>query len=101
MTALQPAPTPRKAATAPDSWRAGFRFDHVKVLIVCRGPIRMEAVEAFERLGTQPCGILLSEKDSVVYPNALAPELRHVGRNERVHRLPDYVGATADRKSVV
>ncbi|HEX7927720.1 MAG TPA: biotin carboxylase N-terminal domain-containing protein, partial [bacterium] len=76
-----------------------FTFDAVKVLIVCRGPIRLEAIEAFERLGTQPCGILLSEKDSVVYPRALAPEVRRVGRNERVHRLPDYAGASADEKA--
>ncbi len=77
---------------ASHAWREGFRFDRVKVLIVCRGPIRLEALEAFERLGVQPSGILLSEKDSVVYPRALSPELRRVGRNERVHRLPDYAG---------
>ena len=58
------------------TWRARFTFDHVKPLIVCRGPIRQEAIDVFEQAGTQPCGILLSEKDSVVYPRALAPELR-------------------------
>ncbi|MDH5752101.1 MAG: biotin carboxylase [Deltaproteobacteria bacterium] len=79
-------------------WRRKFPFDHVKVLIVCRGPIRLEAIQVFEKLGTQPCGILLSEKDSVVYPRALSPELRLVGRNERVHRLPDYAGASAEEK---
>ncbi|MCH8882525.1 MAG: biotin carboxylase, partial [SAR324 cluster bacterium] len=42
--------------------------------------------------------ILLSEKDSVVYSRALAPELRAVGRNERVHRIPDYGGINAEEK---
>ncbi len=68
------------------------------MLITCRGPIRLEAIDVFERMGTQPCGILLSEKDSVVYPRALSPELRLVGRNERVHRIPDYSGRTAEEK---
>lgn len=86
-------------SAAPHAWREQFRFDHVKVLIVCRGPIRLEALDAFERLGVQPSGMLLSEKDSVVYPRALSPELRRVGRNERVHRLPDYAGATAADKA--
>jgi biotin carboxylase len=38
-------------------------------------------------------GILLSEKDSIVYTNALAPELRHIAP-EHVHRVRDYTGAT-------
>jgi len=80
-------------------WRESFRFDGVKVLIVCRGPVRREALDAFAALGAQPSGILLSEKDSVVYPRALAPELRLVGRNERVHRIPDYAGANAAEKA--
>ena len=97
---MPPTRKTRHAPPAPAvSWRDSFTFDHVKVLIVCRGPIRMEAIEVFERLGTQPCGILLSEKDSVVYLRGLAPELRHIGRNERVHRIPDYMGATAEAKA--
>ncbi|MDP7630116.1 MAG: hypothetical protein QGF03_05975, partial [SAR324 cluster bacterium] len=60
---------------APEStWQDQFTFAHVKGLIVCRGPIRLEAVECFESLGAQ-CGILLSEKDSILYPQTLAPEL--------------------------
>lgn len=80
-------------------WREQFRFDEVKVLIVGRGPIRLEAIQAFQRMGTQLCGMLLSEKDSVVYPRALAPELRLIGRNDRVHRIPDYAGTTAAEKA--
>lgn len=93
-----------KTQTAPaqvnvDAWRSEFSFAHIKCLIVCRGPIRLEAIQVLEALGAQPCGILLSEKDSVVYPRALSPELRAVGRNERVHRIPDYAGTNADEKA--
>ena len=94
-------PASRLPTSAPGvgpPWPERFRFGHVRVLITCRGPIRLEAIEAFERMGTQPCGILLSEKDSVVYPRALSPELRRVGRNERVHRIADYSGRTAEEK---
>ncbi|MCH7476959.1 MAG: biotin carboxylase, partial [SAR324 cluster bacterium] len=83
---------------APGRWLEQFRFDHVKVLIVGRGPIRLEALAAFDRLGAQPSGILLSEKDSVVYRRALAPELRRIGRNERVHRIPDYAAGDGDQR---
>lgn len=76
-------------------WSEGFRFDDVKCLIVCRGPIRKEALEIFDAMGTQPCGILLSEKDSLVYPKTLAPELRLIPqRQARVHHVSDYTGAT-------
>jgi acetyl/propionyl-CoA carboxylase alpha subunit len=99
LTAPQPLQSTAGSEPGGGAWRDSFRFDHVKVLVVCRGPIRLEAIEAFERLGAQPCGMLLSEKDSVVYPRALAPELRRVGRNERVHRIPDYAGNTAAEKA--
>lgn len=88
-------------APDPQSWRAQFPFGHVKVLIVCRGPVRLEALDAFERLGALPSGILLSEKDSVVYPRALSPEVRRVGRNERVHRIPDYAATGADKARII
>lgn len=77
----------------PDSsWQSAFSFDHVKCLIVCRGPIRLEAMTVFEELGVN-FGILLSEKDSIVYPQTLAPELRSLSnRSEKVHHVPDYMG---------
>ena len=81
------------------SWSQKFTLSHVKCLIVCRGPIRKEAMEIFDELGTQPSGILLSEKDSIVYPQTLAPELRMIEDKIRsVHRIPDYVGATKEEK---
>ncbi|MCZ6533492.1 MAG: biotin carboxylase [SAR324 cluster bacterium] len=87
--------TPARGAKH-ENWWEQFRFDHVKVLVVCRGPIRLEAVTTFDRLGAQPSGILLSQKDSVIYSRALAPELRHVGRNARVHRISDYGSSLAE-----
>ncbi len=51
----------------------------------------------FEEMGIERVGILLSEKDSIVYPNALAPELRTV-RPEHVHRVRDYTGATKEER---
>ncbi|HBS05261.1 MAG TPA: hypothetical protein DEA96_09865, partial [Leptospiraceae bacterium] len=73
------------------SFAKSFRCDHLNILIVCRGPIRMEAMEVFESLGAG-YGILLSEKDSVTYPHTLAPELRLLTDPNRVHRIPDYTG---------
>ena len=39
-----------------------------------RGPVRLETMQTFESMGAS-YGILLSEKDSIVYPQTLAPEL--------------------------
>ncbi|MDG1176873.1 MAG: biotin carboxylase N-terminal domain-containing protein, partial [SAR324 cluster bacterium] len=83
----------------PDSsWQSSLSFDHVKCLIVCRGPIRLETMTVFEELGAN-IGMLLSEKDSIVYPQTLAPELRALSnRSEQVHHVPDYMGATKEER---
>jgi biotin carboxylase len=65
---------------------------------VCRGPIRLEAMTVYEEMGISHYGILLSEKDSIVYPNALSPELRLLTDNSRVHRVPDYTGASKEER---
>jgi acetyl/propionyl-CoA carboxylase alpha subunit len=79
-------------------WQQQFTFDHVKCLIVCRGPIRLEVIDIFESLGAE-CGILLSEKDSIVYPQTLAPELRRIrNRHQQVHHVPDYIGTTREER---
>lgn len=83
----------RRLATSPSAWARSFVCDDVRPLIVCRGPIRKEAIDVFRELGITHCGILLSEKDSIVYTQALAPELRFVGP-DNVHRVSDYSGAT-------
>jgi acetyl/propionyl-CoA carboxylase alpha subunit len=52
----------------------------------------------YEEMGISHYGILLSEKDSIVYPNALSPELRMLTDNSRVHRVPDYTGASKEER---
>ena len=74
-----------------------YRVDGMP-LIVCRGPIRKEAMDVFEEMGISRYGILLSEKDSIVYPNALSPELRKLTDTRRVHRVPDYTGASKEER---
>ncbi|MEL7372594.1 MAG: biotin carboxylase N-terminal domain-containing protein, partial [Myxococcota bacterium] len=86
----------RRLDSAESDWVRSFRVD-LKPLIVCRGPIRKEALDTFTEMGMSHIGILLSEKDSIVYTQALAPELRQVPC-DHVHRVPDYTGATKDER---
>jgi len=80
------------------SWQSEFTFDHVNCLIVCRGPIRLETMKVLKELGAN-YGILLSEKDSIVYPHAIAPELRAISnRRRQVHHIQDYVGTTREER---
>ena len=65
-----------RASEADSDWLRSFDVSDVKCLVVCRGPIRKEAFDVFDEIGTREYGMLLSEKDSVVYPRCLAPELR-------------------------
>jgi len=88
----------RKLAERPSAWVRQFDCTHIKPLIICRGPIRKEAMDVFAEMGIEHYGILLSEKDSIVYPRALAPELRVLTDPTRVHRVPDYTGATKEER---
>jgi acetyl/propionyl-CoA carboxylase alpha subunit len=88
----------RRLGAAASRWVRSFACEDLKPLIVCRGPIRKEAMDVFEEMGIQRYGILLSEKDSIVYPNALAPELRQLTDTRRVHRVPDYSGASKEER---
>lgn len=87
----------RRLSVAAAAWARGFACEDVRPLIVCRGPIRKEAMDVFEQMGITHYGMLLSEKDSIVYTQALAPELRRM-RPEHVHRVRDYTGATAEER---
>jgi acetyl/propionyl-CoA carboxylase alpha subunit len=80
-------------------WVAQFDCSNVRPLIICRGPIRKEAMDVFAEMGIEHFGILLSEKDSIVYRNALAPELRSLTDPDRVHRVPDYTGANKEERN--
>ena len=88
----------RRLAASPSAWVRSFACEDLKPLIVCRGPIRKEAMDVYAEMGISHFGILLSEKDSIVYPRALAPELRSLTDSRRVHRVPDYTGASKEER---
>jgi acetyl/propionyl-CoA carboxylase alpha subunit len=88
----------RRLGKSDSEWVRSFASEDLKPLIVCRGPIRKEAMDVFEEMGMTLYGILLSEKDSIVYANALAPELRQLTDSGRVHRVPDYSGASKEER---
>ncbi len=87
----------RKLARSGSAWARSYLCEDMRVLIVCRGPIRKEAMDVFEQMGLASYGILLSEKDSIVYTLALAPELRAI-HPSRVHRVKDYSGANKEER---
>jgi len=80
------------------AWLRSFALDAMKILVVCRGPVRKEAFDIFDEIGVREYGMLLSEKDSVVYPRCLAPELRSFRFPANVHRVRDYTGAGQEEK---
>ena len=82
----------RAYADADSAWVRSFDPAPIKCLVVCRGPVRLEAFEIFDAIGVREYGMLLSEKDSVTYPRCLAPELRGFRFPANVHRVPDYMG---------
>lgn len=87
----------RQLGKSNSEWARSFAADDMSVLIVCRGPIRKEAIDVFREMGMTKVGILLSERDSIVYPRALAPELRSLDA-KHVHRVADYTGATKEER---
>jgi acetyl/propionyl-CoA carboxylase alpha subunit len=88
----------RQKKQAASEWTRSFCAEDMKPLIICRGPIRKEAMDVFDEMGVNSYGILLSEKDSITYNNALAPELRKLTDPSRVHRVPDYSGANKEER---
>jgi acetyl/propionyl-CoA carboxylase alpha subunit len=87
-----------RAGEAESAWVRSFDVSDVKCLVVCRGPVRKEAFDVFDEIGVREYGMLLSEKDSVVYPRCLAPELRSLRFPSNVHRVPDYMGVGQEEK---
>ena len=88
----------RQLGNSDSAWIQGFDCSGMRPLIICRGPIRKEAIDVFSEMGIHHFGILLSEKDSIVYPRALAPELRVLTDSSRIHRVPDYTGASKEER---
>ena len=83
---------------ADSPWLKSFTLARIKCLVVCRGPVRKEAFEVFDEIGIGEYGMLLSQKDSVVYPRCLAPELRDMRFPRNVHRVEDYMGSGQEEK---
>ena len=90
MRGAQPRQTARPAKDS--AWVRRFDCTDLKPLIICRGPVRKEAMDVFEAMGVAGYGILLSDKDAVAYPRARAPELRTMTNPNAVHRVTDYAG---------
>lgn len=88
----------RRLSTSPSAWVRSFSCEDLKPLIVCRGPVRKEALDVFHEMGMTHFGILLSEKDTIGFTHALAPELREFTDPNRVHLVPDYTGATKEER---
>ena len=88
----------RRLGQGAAAWTRQFDCTDVRPLIICRGPIRKEAIDVFTEMGITHFGILLSEKDSIVYRNAIAPELRSLTNPDRIHRVPDYSGADKEER---
>ncbi len=88
----------RRLGKAKSQWVNQFRCEHIRPLVICRGPIRKEAIDVFSEMGIEHFGILISEKDSITYRNALAPELRMLKDFSRVHRVKDYTGLTKSER---
>ncbi|MBV1906600.1 MAG: hypothetical protein KUG75_11015, partial [Pseudomonadales bacterium] len=88
----------RRLSTSASEWVSGFSCEDLKPLIICRGPVRKEAMDIFEEMGIKHYGMLLSEKDSITYSAALAPELRQFTDPERLHRVPDYSGTSREER---
>ncbi|RLP54802.1 MAG: biotin carboxylase [Ketobacter sp.] len=89
----------RRRKASDSAWVSQFDCSDMKPLIICRGPIRKEVMDVWEEMGITDYGILLSEKDSITYNNALAPELRQMANPDRVHRVPDYTGMDKDERT--
>ncbi|MCC6623332.1 MAG: biotin carboxylase [Deltaproteobacteria bacterium] len=87
----------RRLGRAASAWVRSFSCEDVRPLVVCRGPIRKEALDTFRQMGITRYGMLLSDKDSIVYKQALAPELRSLGVHQ-VHPIRDYSGASKDER---
>ncbi len=87
----------RRLSQSNSAWVRQYACEDIDCLIICRGPIRKEVMDVLTEMGAE-YGILLSEKDSIIFQNALAPELRLINDPTRIHRVPDYTGATKEER---
>ena len=80
-------------------WLRSFSMQDMKILVVCRGPVRMEAFQIFSAIGIRDYGMLLSEKDSIIYPRCLAPEIRSIPNQQNTPSGGRLHGRGAGRKN--
>lgn len=78
MTPSTPQPTP------------AIPLDRFRILIVCRGPIAMEALEVARDLGLPRPHIIVSKREVYESAEAFAPWAEHVDLYERLHVVDDY-----------
>ena len=82
------------------TWTTRFDCADLKPLIICRGPVRKEAMDVFEAMGITGYGILLSDRDATAHSSARAPETRTMRDRKAVHRVADYSGTdSAEREA--
>ena len=94
LSAINPSPLSedRRRLRAATAWERGFDCSALRPLIICRGPIRKEAIDAFREMGMRHIGMLVSDRDSIVFEGGRAPELRQLDA-ECIHPVSDYSGA--------
>ncbi|MES2663711.1 MAG: biotin carboxylase N-terminal domain-containing protein [Pseudomonadota bacterium] len=83
------------------SWCQQFQAHSLIPLIVCRGPVRLEAIEVFNQLGVLRMGMLVADKDALLHPHGLTPEIRHKPKNCNVHWIKEYSGSNAEARAEV
>lgn len=92
------APTVDRHDASPHEWVRQFDCRDVRPLIVCRGPVRLEAIDIFKAMGLSRIGMLLSDKDSTMYEDCVAPE-RFALPADCVHLIEDYQAASGQSRS--
>ena len=70
----------------------------MRPLIICRVPIRKEAMDVFTEMGIEHFGILLSEKRFHCLSQRAGAGIALLTDPDRVHRVPDYSGANKEER---
>lgn len=68
----------------------------MKLLIICCGLICKEVMDVWEEMGIIDYGILLLEKDFIIYNNVLVSELCQMVNLDWVYWVLDYMGMDKD-----
>lgn len=100
-TSTRSAPNSPKCSKMSD-WQYSFDCSHIRPLIVCRGPVRKEAIDVFKRAGIKSIGVLLSHNDCLQEAKTQAPELRCLRSSDQIHIVKEYsVPDTASKFALI